>query len=228
MDDAAFFDAKAAAGGRYKVYPDAEYARILAACGVAAEKRGARVLDAGCGSGAFSEYLLGMGLDVTGMDVSGGLISLAQAALPAGKFLTGDIFRTGFPDASFDAVFCGAVLHHFPLSLREAFREFRRILVPGGKVYCFEPYAHSLNSFLWYKVLSVDRTPGEAALCPKRLEEELKAEGFGKFSYVRVDRVENLQAPGPSAARNALNAARRFVSRTLLPNTYFAGSAQKA
>jgi ubiquinone/menaquinone biosynthesis C-methylase UbiE len=228
MDDAAFFDAKAASSGRYKVYPDAEYARILAACGVSDEKRGARILDAGCGSGAFSEHLLRMGMKVTGMDVSGGLIGLAQAALPEGRFLTGDIFSTGFPDASFDAVFCGAVLHHFPFRLREAFREFGRILVPAGKVYYFEPYARSLNSFLWYKVLSLDRTPGEAALSPKRLEEDFRAEGFGKFSYARVDRVENVQTGSASSARNALNAARRFVSRNLLPNTYFAGSAQRS
>lgn len=227
LDDKTFFDAKAASVGLYKVYPDEEYARILAASGVLAERREARILDAGCGSGAFSEHLLGLGMDVTGIDVSDGLVNLARAALPNGRFLTGDIFRTGFPAASFDAVFCGAVLHHFPLRLREAFREFRRILVPAGKLYFFEPYAHSLNSFIWYKVISVDRTPGEAALCPSRLGEDLKAEGFGRFSYTRVDKVENVQARSASAVRNALNAARRFVSRNLIPNTYFAGNAQK-
>lgn len=227
MDDATFFDAKAASSGRYKVYPDEEYTRILAACGITGERRGAKVLDAGCGSGAFSEHLLGLGMKVTGMDVSGGLIKLAQAALPGGRFLTGDIFRTGFTDASFDAVFCGAVLHHFPLRLREAFREFNRILVPAGKVYFFEPYKYSLNSFLWYRVLSIDRTPGEAALCPVTIEKYFKAEGFGKFSYARVNKVENLQPENPSLSRNILNAARRFVSRSLLPNTYFAGNAEK-
>ena len=228
MDDQTFFDDKAVSSGHYKVYPDAEYTRILEACGITGERRGAKVLDAGCGSGAFSEHLLGLGMKVTGIDVSSGLIGLAQAALPSGRFLTGDIFRTDFPDSSFDAVFCGAVLHHFPLRIREAFREFNRILVPSGKVYFFEPYAHSLNSFLWYRVLSIDRTPGEAALCPGSVENNFKAEGFGNFSYTRVDRVENVQAKNSSSARNALNAARRFISRNLLPNTYFAGSASKA
>ncbi len=227
MDDASFFNAKAAGSGAYKVYPDREYRRIIEACGIARLPRGARVLDAGCGSGAFSQYLLELGLEVTGVDISDGLIRLARENLQAGKFLAGDIFRTGLPAGSCDAVFCGAVLHHFPARLREAFAEFSRLLVPGGKVYFFEPYAHSVNSFLWYKVLSIDRTPGEAALAPAAVELDFGAAGFGNFSFVRVDAVENVQPVAASALGGALNAARRFVSRNLLPNAYFAGSATK-
>jgi SAM-dependent methyltransferase len=227
MNDASFFNAKAADSGAYKVYPDREYRRILEACGIARVPKGARVLDAGCGSGAFSEHLLELGLEVTGVDISEGLIRLAKTNLPGGKFLAGDIFKTGLPPGSCDAVFCGAVLHHFPGRLREAFAEFSRLLIPGGKVYFFEPYAHSVNSFLWYKVFSIDRTPGEAALAPAAVERAFGTAGFRNFSFVRVDAVENVQPAAASALGGALNAARRFVSRYLLPNTYFAGSAAK-
>src|SRR5204862_217097 len=44
-----------------------------------------------------------------------------------------------FPDDSFDLVFGHAVLHHLP-DLDVAFREFRRVLKPGGRVaFCGEP-----------------------------------------------------------------------------------------
>lgn len=227
MDDTSFFNAKAAGYGLYKVYPDREYRRIIAACGIPRLPLGARVLDAGCGSGAFSGYLLELGLEVTGMDISDGLIRLAQETLPGGKFLAGDIFRTGLDAGAYDAVFCGAVLHHFPGRLPEAFAEFSRLLAHGGKVYFFEPYAHSVNSFFWYKVLNIDRTPGEAALSPAGVERDFRAAGFVDFSFVRVDAVENVQPAAGSTLGEALNSARRFVSRNLIPNTYFAGSALK-
>ena len=44
-----------------------------------------------------------------------------------------------FPDSSFDLVFGHAVLHHLP-DLDAAFREFRRVLRPGGTLaFCGEP-----------------------------------------------------------------------------------------
>jgi SAM-dependent methyltransferase len=53
-----------------------------------------------------------------------------------------------FPDSSFDLVFGHAVLHHLP-DLAGAFREFRRVLRPGGVVaFCGEPsrYGDRLSS----------------------------------------------------------------------------------
>jgi SAM-dependent methyltransferase len=47
-----------------------------------------------------------------------------------------------FEDGSFDLVFGHAVLHHLP-DLAGAFREFRRVLRPGGVVaFCGEPSKH--------------------------------------------------------------------------------------
>jgi len=47
------------------------------------------------------------------------------------RYLPGDITRTGFPDAFFDAVTCMSVIEH-GVPLEAYFREMHRLLKPGG------------------------------------------------------------------------------------------------
>lgn len=59
-----------------------------------ADLRGARVLDAGCGTGAASAELAARGADVTAIDISPRLVEIAEARLPRG--LPGRVtFRAG-------------------------------------------------------------------------------------------------------------------------------------
>lgn len=48
-----------------------------------ADLRGIRILDAGCGTGAFSAELAARGADVVGIDLSAQLVAIAQDRLPA-------------------------------------------------------------------------------------------------------------------------------------------------
>jgi ubiquinone/menaquinone biosynthesis C-methylase UbiE len=93
---------------------------------------GARVLDAGCGSGKMTIPLARAGYRVVGLDlVREGL----QEIRGRGDFdlVTGDVRSLPFKDDSFDAVVCYDVLQHLlePERVRAA-EEIRRVLVPGG------------------------------------------------------------------------------------------------
>jgi SAM-dependent methyltransferase len=98
---------------------------------------GARVLDAGCGAGAYSLGLARRGYGVTGLDASEQLLHEARRrASEAGlavEFVAGDI--VALPELSrYDAVLCRGVLNDLPdaRSRRRAFASFARALKDGG------------------------------------------------------------------------------------------------
>jgi SAM-dependent methyltransferase len=107
--------------------------------------RGARVCDAGCGSGRNLVYLLQSGYDVRAVDADPsaieGVRSMAAALapdLPADNFRVEHVERMSFADRSVDFVISSAVLHfaradaHFEAMLRECWR----LLDQHGVFFC--------------------------------------------------------------------------------------------
>jgi ubiquinone/menaquinone biosynthesis C-methylase UbiE len=104
-----------------------------------------RALEIGAGTGYFSLNLLQSGVirEAVCTDISQGMLDeLERSAEKLGlevETARCDAAALPFPDDSFDLVFGHAVLHHLP-DLDAAFREFRRVLRPGGRVaFCGEP-----------------------------------------------------------------------------------------
>ena len=90
---------------------------------------GARILDAGCGSGRNMVELARRG-SVTGVEVSDTSVSLARAR-DAGEVISGSVLQMPFESASFDLGVCLDVIEHLEDDLA-ALRELRRVVVPGG------------------------------------------------------------------------------------------------
>lgn len=94
-----------------------------------------KVLDAGCGTGRFTIPLHDAGFDVTGLDVSDGMITVARqvAAHRPIPFVQGSIFDLPFDAGSFDSVISITVINHFP-QWGDILREYARVLRPGGRM----------------------------------------------------------------------------------------------
>ncbi|HEX2160815.1 MAG TPA: class I SAM-dependent methyltransferase [Thermoleophilaceae bacterium] len=104
-----------------------------------------RGLEIGAGTGYFGINLALAGVidDYTASDISPGMLGvLANTAATLGvdaETVCTEAAGLPFDDESFDIVFGHAILHHLP-DLDGAFREFLRVLRPGGVIaFCGEP-----------------------------------------------------------------------------------------
>jgi demethylmenaquinone methyltransferase / 2-methoxy-6-polyprenyl-1,4-benzoquinol methylase len=102
-------------------------------------KPGMRVLDVACGTGLVAveaAKILGGAENITCLDPSEGMLAVAKQKLAA-TFVVGRAEALPFADDSFDFLTMGYALRHVT-DLEATFREYRRVLRPGGKVLILE------------------------------------------------------------------------------------------
>ncbi|WP_250036077.1 class I SAM-dependent methyltransferase [Paractinoplanes maris] len=97
--------------------------------------RGARVLDAGCGTGRLGGYLADAGHDVVGVDLDPALIAEAQRNHPGARWLAGDLSELDRPERFDLIVSAGNVMTFVAPSTRvEILRRCGRHLAEGGRL----------------------------------------------------------------------------------------------
>ncbi|TDO91811.1 class I SAM-dependent methyltransferase [Enemella evansiae] len=92
-----------------------------------------RVLDAGCGTGRMIAELSARGSQVTGCDISPGMVEHARRVHPELTIEVAPLADLPFGDAAFDGVLLWYSMIHTPLSQwGPAVTEVLRVLTPGG------------------------------------------------------------------------------------------------
>ena len=151
---------------------------------------GKKVLDAICGNGETTGFLVKNGAQVTGLDISSGTIKNYQKKWPQCETKCASILETGFADNHFDCVVVVGGLHHLHPYVSDAVTEIYRVLKPGG-YFCFvEPHKGSLPDNirqLWYKRDKLFASNEEAVDV-----EGLKENFSDKFNFRKQKFVGNL------------------------------------
>jgi SAM-dependent methyltransferase len=164
-----FFDAMAASYDDLEPWYEHLYGvlhRLLRAeLALRASSRGARALDAGCGTGFQTAILLELGYETVGVDVSRGLLDVARRRLAGARLLQGDLETLPSRDAAFDvAVSCGSTFSFLGDPAR-GLREIARVLRPGGRALLEVEHRWSLD-LLWRFASSVAGDPLGYAVTP--------------------------------------------------------------
>jgi ubiquinone/menaquinone biosynthesis C-methylase UbiE len=92
---------------------------------------GARVLEAGCGTGLILQQVRGFAREAVGIDLSPGMLARAQAR--GLRVANASITALPFADASFDVAYSFKVLAHVE-AIGDALAEMTRVVKPGGHV----------------------------------------------------------------------------------------------
>ncbi|MFR9775030.1 class I SAM-dependent DNA methyltransferase [Micromonospora sp. MS34] len=94
---------------------------------------GRPVLEVGCGTGRITAHLARLGLDVSGVDLSPGMIEVARDTYPELRFEVGSMTELAAPgDGLAGLVAWYSIIHLPPELLPGVFAGFRRVLAPGG------------------------------------------------------------------------------------------------
>ena len=93
-----------------------------------------KILDAGCGGGRNLPFFVANGFQIAAIDRDPAAVAAVKRLAPQADVQVGELDALPWPDNTFDAVVCSAVLHfardeeHFRAMVEEMFR----VLRPGG------------------------------------------------------------------------------------------------
>lgn len=114
-----------------------------------------RIIELGCGNGAFAKKLAGLGYDVTAIEPSIDGVSIASRGSPGLRVIQASVYDDLQPliGGGFDAVISTEVIEHLTKP-KELFARASELLKPGGTLILTTPY-HGYLKNLAFSVLGV-------------------------------------------------------------------------
>jgi SAM-dependent methyltransferase len=151
---------------------------------------------------------------MTGVDPSQGMLDVLPRHAPGVRAVCASGTDLPFPDATFDLVYCVAVMHHVadPTAVRATLAEMVRVARPGGRVLVWD---HNPANPYWGRLMArVPQDTGEERLIPEvEILDGLRAAGARIVSAEPLGMVPDFVPP---RALGAAVVVERLAERTPL------------
>jgi ubiquinone/menaquinone biosynthesis C-methylase UbiE/LmbE family N-acetylglucosaminyl deacetylase len=159
-------------------------------------KKGARILELGCGAGEFSANLIRRGFIVIGTDISEKMLELARKNCADiglegnAVFQLGDVEQLDLPDDSFDVVIAIGQIEHVSWD-RWALQEIHRVLKPGGYLIMTAPNRVGLsdNSHSDHLIWNVKQLAGSVLRISRLPPPPLESRGKNFYRSTSLKRM---------------------------------------
>jgi SAM-dependent methyltransferase len=157
---------------------------------------GTVLLDAGCGAGMASQMAASRGGQISGVDASEALLTIARQRVPEGTFGHSDLETLPFADASFDVV-TGFNSFQYAGNPGKALAEARRVTKPGGSVaiVTWGPPEGMPAAALVAALRPLLPAPPPDAPGPFALSNEEALRGFADSAGLKPEDVFDVQSP---------------------------------
>jgi len=130
-----------------KITMDAGYAEKVNQVEHALARTGGLILDIGANTCGESEYLTTRGYSIVATDINEIALGLskercAKFGRTAPRYISCDAHRLPLQSESVSFAIFNESLHHME-DARQVLREVHRVLLPGGRIFMYEPYAYN-------------------------------------------------------------------------------------
>jgi len=118
------------------------------------------VLDAACGTGRHTAYLVGAGREVMGVDASEPMLARARRRLPEADLRVGELTRLPLEAESVAGAVCALALSHLA-DIAPAIAELGRVLALRGRLIVSDPHPLASGVLGWRRSTPIGRANGE-------------------------------------------------------------------
>ena len=184
-----------------------------------------KILEAGCGQGAYVNALKELGYDIEGIDFDSKTIENSKKIFPELPIKVGDVFKTNFPNNYLHAYISLGVIEHYESNFENPIKEAGRILRQDGLIMISVPYFNIFRKiYLPIRNLFVKKQQKkfyQYLFTKNEIEKLIKNNGFsivGKEFYGKTKTLLSLPIIG-NIIRKMYNYSRETSSYKTTSNT---------
>ena len=163
-----------------------------------------RIIEAGCGLGAWVYILSKKGYDIIGIDYAEETIRFLKLQFLGLSVKIGNVFKLNFPDNFFRGYISLGVIEHFEKNYEEILREAHRVLAKKGIIVLSIPYFNLIRKIKhWFNLYKQEGEFYQYAFSKREIRKILNRQNFKVLNIITFNAVQGCEDEIAGAAKIA-------------------------